>query len=90
MDGFHLETPTTGPHHSTQCRIYFSYVAYVWVYVQWSKNYWANRKKVWFFLNLIFMAATRTGFQTLSRPTYSFAIVISSKVVGKRGRTLRE
>jgi hypothetical protein len=34
----------------------------------WSKNYWADHKKVWRFLNLIFRSAT----QTLKSSTYSF------------------
>jgi hypothetical protein len=37
---------------------FFSSVAYVW-----NKNYWADREKVWFFLNLIFSAVTNLKFR---------------------------
>jgi hypothetical protein len=31
----------------------------------WSKNYWADREKVWFFLNVIFMSVRILSFNAI-------------------------
>jgi hypothetical protein len=41
----------------------------------WSKNYWADREKVWFFLNLIFSAVRNFRFRQCFAEIKSVAVI---------------